>query len=67
MHHASSKVKAKIAAKGKRLGEQHGPVDDMPNSAAAAYAPAPMPETGRLHLRHHAQMGSLRALGGKQC
>jgi hypothetical protein len=51
MHHASPAIKAKIKTLAKRVGEQHGPIDDMPKS----------------HGRHHSQTGHLRVLGGKMC
>jgi len=49
MHHASGSVKAKIKRLSKRIGEQHGPIDDLPKS----------------HGRHHSQTGQLRVFGGK--
>jgi hypothetical protein len=57
----------------KRMGEQHGPVDDMtpptPTVEAEPSAqPAPIPRP-RMRARpmagHHAQMGTLRVHGGK--
>lgn len=65
----------------RRIGEQHGPVDDMgggPSPMAEADAMAPTmasdesvstpipPRPRRRAFRgHHAQAGQLRALGGK--
>jgi hypothetical protein len=59
----------------KRVGEQHGPVDDMgasagaegpePEAVAAAMPPAPPRPRRRNMVGHHAQMGTLRVHGGK--
>lgn len=49
MHHASPAIKAKIKAKAAKIGEQHGPVDDMPK---------------RQHARHQSQVGTMRVMGG---
>lgn len=76
MHHAPASVKAKIKRLSKRLGEQHGPIDDMPSAVVkvAAHTRAAPRGYGATKgtgatpamapMKHQAQMGTLRALGG---
>lgn len=74
MHHASPAIKAKIRKLSKRLGEQHGPIDDMPSAAVKVAAHTRRPPSGygggsqkvkaAMPMKHQAQMGTPRALGG---
>ena len=62
-------VKRKVHQKYPKIGEQHGPVDDMQPSmgvkVTAHVRKAPKGYSGE--MKHQAQMGTLRALGGKMC
>ena len=66
-------VRAKVHAKYPKIGEQHGPVDDMGNKPMTIKVEAHVRKApkgyggGDSGMKHHAQMGTLRALGGDCC